>query len=171
MSEAPWNETLLHMWQNGGRPMLIAAIALMASVVFLSAIYLALQFKSTTEEMPIVYHFPQELVGENMIQRGTVFQVRRTRCNSSTRPETLIGSSYYHRLDSTKVPRVPYSQGEAVVAGKSNDNPDGCETTRLSNTLPADVEPGVWRLEGQTCLKRNPQLCASWATEQFTVVP
>lgn len=171
-SASDWSNVALHMWRNGGRPLLIAVICFAAAIVVLLAAFLLVKLRTTEEQMPVRFLVPIQITSAaTAFKAGERIEFRRTRCNDSEHPETITSGSYYRRLDLIAPAFSVPPSGDSVVTAKGKDNPDGCETTRLVLMLPDDLPPGTWDYEGQACLRRDPKLCTSWKTEQFSVAP
>lgn len=165
----PLPETVRRMWNNGGRPLLLA-VCLVVATGLLCLATLAYATLRHGEQMPVRYLIPIPIVGDaTTFRAGEPVVFRRTRCNDSAHPETVASASYYRRVDLVQPAFNVPSNGDSVVTAKGNENPDGCETTRLTVTLPAELIPGLYVYEGQACLKRDTKLCTSWKTEQFSV--
>lgn len=105
------------------------------------------------------YPVPQRVVIRTVEQGGDVI-VRSTKCMDL--PHTITGISFWVTVDGP-FDRRPYSTGGAYREA-------GCRNFEYRNTLPADIPPGRWRLQGIDTAHVGPfTQDVVWYTEDFTV--
>lgn len=158
------------MWQNGGRPLVLAAAAALLSLTFLGMAFLVANFWPTSEPFAPLsvsnveintrvngIDGPAVLVGSHY--NGTI-----TICNHDNRMHTITFVIQFERLtgpmrfvatDSVEFPMQP-----------------GCQTmVGDSAPLPRAVTPGLWRESSSAIVQQGDQKqTVSFVSEPFEVV-
>ena len=98
---------------------------------------------------------------------GGIVEIEGTKCVDVDRPIPVQGRSVWISRDH-RAPRL-IMQGPGT--GATTIRQPGCTTVRFQNRLPADMQPGLWRLEGTDTAKqgRQRQVKGYWS-QDFTVV-
>lgn len=170
---------------------LIIAVSLAVGLAFAAG---ALLIGDKPPANPLKSPSPEQIINsKDSYKPGDVITVLGTKCNTSKDALFITGVSYYERQEVSG----PGSQ----VGNKNNGGREispGCQTLEFPHTLPIELTPGVWRLEGTDCTATGPAtpvvvpsataaspvaptiapipsptaggFCASWFTDSFKIV-
>ena len=159
-----WGFILRHMWGNGGRPLLVAAIVFVSAVVFVNTVIIYEIFQSKQTDDPwLTYQSPAKVLKSPVTQvDGLKFEL--SICNNSGRELENSGSFIWVQHDVQ--PSVVVTQ-QALV----NRLKPGCVTRVIGVPLLIGVTAGRWHYEGHVCPIENPKQCADFFTVPFEVTP
>lgn len=162
---------LWHLWQNGGRLLVLAAAGAASSIVTLAVVFLAVTL--WPEEGPFEPITVSEVTVNSRIdgvegpavRSGEPWSGTVTICNSDDKEHVVTFVIGYERLSG------PVFFAEA----RSIDIPvqPGCETfTGDSAPLPGDVTPGQWRESSSAVVQEGKhKQTVSFVSEPFEVAP
>lgn len=148
-------------WYDG-----IAAIVVV-TLVGLTFLNLQSYRQRAEPQSPLSYSVPQPIIGPKTVPVGGILTVSRIKCNTSGEPIALQGQgSFYRRIDHGGEYQISNQSGNILVIQANS-----CDSATFSAEIPLTVSPGVWVRQGIDCtVDRVIRFCASWVTEQFTVV-
>ena len=101
------------------------------------------------------------------VKAGDEVVMISTRCNNgTTEPVAVVGYALFASREAGDVKRVQ------INLPLPFNRPPGCDTRTFRIKLPADVTPGVWRVEAVDTVVRGTQSQVKpYWSEDFTVVP
>lgn len=159
------------MWQNGGRPLVLASAAAILSLTFLGMAFLVANFWPS--EPPFAPLTVSDVVINSRVDGvdgpatfvGSHYNGTITICNEGDQAHTITFIIQFERLTGPV----------RFVGANSVDFPvrPGCETlTGDSAPLPEQVGPGVWRESSSAVVQRGDQKqTVSFVSEPFEVLP
>lgn len=146
----------------------LACIALsMAAILFL------LVWRETTAFEPLGDYPEQEVISrlegydDPSVFRSDIVVIRGTKCVNSKDPVAVAATSLWRLMEPV---------GPSVIVPYRNSitvRNHGCVTTEFRNRLPAEVTPGLWRMEGWDTVDSGDgrKQVVAWYTQAFHVVP
>ena len=152
------------LWNNGGKALLIAAGGFAASIVILAGAGAYHIVTRPASFAPLRNVNPQQ-VATPLVEQGGFVDVTGTLCNDAKEGIGFDSRVWIRKVDTGAL--IPYAVRLAIV------RIPGCETRHFHNPVPADLPPGIYRLEGVDTaysddgrIQREP-----WFTQPFQVVP
>lgn len=153
------------MWQNGGRPLMIANVIAIGSLAALSIVLALLLWEGDDSYHPLGnYNEPQEVLTDGPIYPGDSILVHGVKCNLTDEPVSFTGTRFLRKI----------SDGETSIevgGGVRVLEPRECLDTTFENRIPDTASPGTYRFEGiDRAVEGSKEQIVSWRTETFEVL-
>lgn len=155
--------SLLSMWDNGGRWLLIVGVYFFLAVGTLIIVLLgAWLWPSDARYEPLGGYILPQTVSTPVVRVGTSVTVTGTKCNLSDEAITVTGARHWRRIE-------PSNLIVADISGSGVREP-GCLTRTFENIPPSGVTPGRWIVEGvDETARGDRRQVIGWYTESFLV--
>lgn len=163
---------LWQMWHDGGRPLMVAFVIFLASMVlFFGAFFLYLLRPGPSAGL-CEYPSPRKILsnvrgveGPAIRENGALIERRET-CVQGTGSLEVLAFRDFCRLDET----TNCTQLVRDLRGQKQARIKGSSTSDIPVQLPPEVTAGTWRLQGLDQVPKTGEL-RTWFSEPFLVVP